>query len=366
MLKKLDNIHIDLNPLDAKNKDFNAVLSTREDGKSTRIIKNWWNKKIKYGSYAMFLMRNAVDISTESIEKIALTVREYCDESFHAHYKESEFDKGIVHVMDDDGNLVFYVVALSIKLKRLKDLKIPNCAMIIMDEFIIDPTTGESYLKAEAFKIKELFKTIYRDNKGDNGKPRLRFYAFGNPCSLYHPLFIDWGVDTNALKIKGEPDESLFQVGDVWCVWRKTLSKELYQKVVETDPTYRLGADSTYKDYALRGLNVNDNGFRILQDMPLGYRLKHLIRINSKTIGIWENTNWSDRESRLYCCYVSAVSKYRDIFVFEFNDMVGKSVLFSATERMQFAHLREAVRKNRVQYANIEIAYMIQEIYTYL
>lgn len=367
MLNKDDGLHINLEKYDGYNKDFNAFVSPREDGKSTKGYKRWYSTHKKYGSVCVYLMRNVVDISSDSIDKFASTIRDWCDEDFKLTYKESQFKTGIVDCYDQDSHLAVKVVALSIKTKRLKDMRIENCSMFLMDEFILDmATTGEKYLKGEALKIKEFYNTIFRDNKGDNGRPRLKCYFFGNPYSLYHPLFVDWGVNTNDLVIKGEPDEEKILVGDVWLVVRKTLSKGLYEKILKENPGYRLSADCDYMNYALRGLATSDSSLTIEPKKPQNFSLKDIVKFENRFIGIWKNNDYMDTTFKFYCCYIKDISQYRTVFAFDFNRMVEGSVLFSATDRMRFAHIRESIRTRTIKYENVEIGYAMQEIYTYL
>ena len=51
-----------------------------------------------------------------------------------------------------------------------------------MDEYIINPKSGERYGKDEAFKIKEAYTTWRRECDGV-----LKCYFLANPYSLYNP-----------------------------------------------------------------------------------------------------------------------------------------------------------------------------------
>lgn len=368
MLKIDDGLHLNLSRIDGYNKDFNFIISPREDGKSTTLYRRWYATYKKYKSCFVYLMRNVVDISSGSIDKVVKTLREYCNEDLKVSYKESDFKTGFVDVVNKDTKeLLFKVVALSVKTKRLKDLAIPNCSMFLMDEAIIDTLhTDEKYLKGEALKIREFYNTIFRDNKGDNGKPRLKCYFLGNPYSLYHPILVDWGVNTNELVIKGEPDEWKIQTGEVWLVCRKTLSKGLYDKILKENPGYKLSASCDYMDYALRGLATADNNFNLEPKKPQGFFIKYIVKVDFRYIAIWENSNYMDRNFRFYCSYVSDVGKDRSIFAFDFDKMVEGSVLFSSTDKMKFAHIRMAIRNRTIKYQSIEIGYAMQEIYNFL
>ena len=360
-MKELDNIHINFNTIDGHNKTFNYILSPREDGKTTMFVasKAWRAFKNK-GLSTMILCRQVNEVTTDLLETYTDLIHEFIDDSIKFTFpSQKDIMSGVCSVKVDDVT-IFRVVALAKPKQFLKRLKYYRTAYMFFDEVCVDPTLGESYLKGEAKKLMDVYNTAYRDNPG------LKVYCCGNPVSLYNPHLAFWHVDTRKLAIKGEPDESIFQTGDVWCVWRKTLTRELYEKIKQKNPGYSLQGNAGYTDYALNGANVNDANIRIEPKSPNNFRLRYLFQFEDTTIGVFKNNDYSDRENLYYCKEMTTVSKYRDVFCFDFSELSTGGVLVSATERMQMGHLRTAMRNRQVQFVNLEIAYKMQEIYNYL
>lgn len=368
-MKKLDNDHINFSMIDGHNKTFNYIMSPREDGKTTMFtaVKAYraWQK---YGLATMNLCRQVNEVTEDLIHSYTDIIEDIFGDEREFKWEwpsQKAIDSGICSV-SLDGKIIFRFVALAKPKQILKRLKYYNLAYMFLDEMCVDPTLGEKYLKGEAQKLMDLYNTAYRDNAKSETRPGLKVYCCGNPVSLYNPHLAFWHVDTRKLAIKGEPDESIFQTGDVWCVWRKTLTRELYEKIKEKNPGYSLQGRANYTDYALNGCNVNDVNIRIEPKSPNNFRLRYLFQFEDTTIGVFKNNDYTDRENLYYCKEMNTVSKYRDVFCFDFSELSTGGVLVSATERMQMGHLRTAMRNRQVQFVNLEIAYKMQEIYNYL
>ena len=183
--------------IDGYNKAINCFISCREPGKTDS---SWWEKIysgwIKNKWPWTYLVRHVVEITEAMIQDIEDTLNKWSVEPIELQYNKGAFKDGIVDVKID-GELFFRVVALSIPLRRIKLAKIPNIAGIFMDEYIIDPRSGEKYLPNEYFKIKELYSTYRRSYPG---KGMLKMYFCGNPYSLFNPLFVGLGVDVASLR----------------------------------------------------------------------------------------------------------------------------------------------------------------------
>lgn len=364
---ELDNIHINFAPIDGYNKDFNYIASPREDGKTTTFVaKKAWPAFKKWGLRTIVVNRNICDITQDYVQTFADIIREFCNEEPKFKMPSNvDMQKGIATMTLDD-KPVFTFIGLSKTIQSLKKIKYYNTAFIMFDEFFVNPKYGEKYLPMEANKFMDLYNTIYRDNKGDDTRPRVKCYFLGNPVSLYNPHLGYWHVDTRKLGIKGEPNESVFQSGEKWAVWRKTLSRELYDQIKIKNPGYSLEGNAGYTDYALNGENVNDANIRIEPKSPNDYRLRYIFQFEETTIGCFQNNDYANRDDIFYCKEVKSVSKHRDVFCFDFSELSTGGVLMSATERMRLANLRSAMRLRAVEFSNIEIAYKMQEIYNYL
>lgn len=352
MYKELDNIHYNFREIDGYNKAFNIIISPRELGKTTMA----WNQKVyrpwkKTHKPWLYLVRNANEITDSLIEDIELNINKFNDE-IQLLFARGNLESGICDIyIEEDGQrkLFIRILALNIKLRRIKLSKIPNIGGVLMDEFIIDPKTGEKYLPQEEMKLKEIYTTYRRESDGI-----LKMYFLGNPYSLFNPLFMWLKVDTRLLK------QGAIIVGENYVVQCATLKEELKKKILEENPLYQF--DDSYKMYAFDGMAVNDMNIRLGQ-FPPHYQLKFVVKINNTNIGIFKNDFFKDKEDKYYCKEVSGIANDRKIFVFEFTEMVDRSILVSLEERRRLENFKNAFRKRQVVFSNINIYYLVEEIY---
>ena len=352
MKHELDNLHYDFRQIDGYNKPFNIIISPRELGKTTmawvKKIYRPWQKNFKPWLY---LTRNANEITDSLISDIEMNINKFNDE-VNLIYARGSLESGICDVfieVNGEKKLFFRMLALNIKLRKIKLSKIANIGGILMDEYIIDPKSGEKYLKNEEMKIKEIYTTYRRESENV-----LKMYFLGNPYSLYNPLFMWLGVDTRRLK----PDTII--VGDEYVVQCAVLSEELRNQILEKNPLYQF--DESYKMYAFDGLAVNDMNIRI-GTFPLNYQLKFIVRVNNMNIGIFKNNYLVDKEDRYYCKEVKAFSLDRKIFAFDFTDVINKCVLVGMEERRRLENFRNCFRKRQVVFSNVNVYYLIEEVY---
>lgn len=354
MLTPLDDIHYDYREIDGYNKTYNFVVSPREPGKTSMM----WVKKI-YKPWVqderpwIYFVRQTVEITEALISSICLTtVNKFCDESVNFEYKLGTFKDGVVDVFIK-GKLFFRIVSLSIPLRRIKLAVVPKVKGVFMDEYIIDIRTGERYIANEAFKIKEAYTTWRREN------PALKFYFVGNPYSLSNPLFADWGVDTNKLKIGS------FYVGNTYVIHMATLNPKLVEKLLKENPLYKF--DDSYTRYALYGEAINDQNIIINQKLPEGFHIKYVVRYANKNIGVYVANNPEEVECKYHCRYIDfELSKRREIFCFDFSNLVQGAVLLSISDRVKLSDLKSAMARRRISFENVDIYYYFEDIYKYL
>lgn len=352
MRQELDNLHYDFRELDGYNKAINTIISEREAGKTTIM----WNKKIyrpwtKNHKPWLYLVRNQNEITDDLIDGIEMVINKFNDE-IKLIYARQNLESPIcdVYIEVEGKKLLFIrILALSTKLRKIKLSLIPHIGGVFMDEYIIDPKSGEKYLKGEDMKIKEIYTTYRRESDGI-----LKMYFLGNPYSLYNPLFLWLGVDTRRLK----PNTII--TGDQWIVQCYQTKPELKEQILKNNPLYQF--DESYKMYAFDGLAVNDIHIR-LGAFPLKYQLKFVIRINDINIGIFKNDFLIDREDKYYCKEVKAFGGDRQIFAFDFTDVINKCILVGMDERRKLENFRNAFRKRQVVFSNINIYYLVEEVY---
>lgn len=348
---ELDDLHYNFRKIDGYNKAFNFVLSARECGKTTALwVKAWTQWKKTHKPY-IYLVRQSVEITEALIDSIFdANIRKFFDDEFVVTYTKGEFQTGIVDVRVD--NAVFFrVVSLNIQLRRIKLAVLKNIAGVIMDEYIIDPRTGEKFLKEEAFKIKEAYTTWRREADGI-----LKCYFVANPYTLYNPLFVAWGVDTRKLK-RGE-----FYVGGSFVIEWATLNPKLREKLLRENPLYEF--DEDYKGYALDGDAKNDKKIR-LGTKPENFRLRFVFRVGGQVIGVYQNNAPID-DPRYFVEYIEGYGKNRTAFAFDFDELVERTALVGVDERMLLARFKNAFRERAIVFADVPVYYMIEEIFTKL
>lgn len=352
MAIKLDKIHYNYRPIDGFQKPFNFVMSPREPGKTammwfTKIYQPWKKNKKPW----IYMVRNVIEITEALITSIQDTIlNKFSDDNVKLNYKTSSFKDGIVDVYIGK-ELFFRIVALNIKLRKIKLAVLKNIGAVFADEWIIDPRSEEKYLNNEAFKIKEAYSTWRRECNG-----QLKMYFAGNPYSLFNPLFVSWGVDTNKLK-KGE-----FYVGENFVIHWATLHPKLREKLLRDNPLYEF--DEDYSNYAVEGSAINDVDIRVRVQRPQNYSLQFVFRFNGKYIAIFKN-NFYDLDDKFFCEFMSPndIGKRRDIYCFDFEDLVNRTALVSREDMLKFNRFKTAVRRRGVEFQSVDVYYFIKEIY---
>ena len=348
---ELDNLHYNFREIDGYNKAFNFVLSARECGKTTsawiKIYSQWKKTKKPY----IYLTRTAVEINEALIDSIFDTnIRKFFDDDLKVKYNKGAFKDGIVDVFVNN-ELFFRIVSLSIPLRRIKLAVLKNIGGVFMDEYVIDPKTGEKYIKEEAFKIKEAYTTWRRESEGI-----LKCYFVGNPYSLFNPLFVSWGVDTAKLK------RGSFYVGDSFVIQWATLNPLLREKLLKENPLYEF--DEDFKGYALDGEAKNDKNIR-LGEKPENFRLRFVFRISGKILGVFQN-NGVSLDPRFFVGFIDDYSKARTAFAFDFDELIERTALVGMDERFALSRFKDAFRNRSILFENVSCYYFIEEIYTKL
>lgn len=353
---KLDNLHYEFREIDGYNKDISVVISPREPGKTSMF----WLKKIylpwlKDKRPWIYLVRMNVEITEALIESIADSIlNKFTDDHVDLIYTKGAFKDGIVDVYlinkdIQEKELFFRIVSLNIPLRRIKLAVLRNAKGSFMDEFIINPKSGEKYIPQEYAKIQEAYTTWRRECDG-----RFKMYFCGNPYSLFNPLFVGLGVDIARLK------RDSFYVGDFFVIHWATLKPELRQHLLEVNPFYQF--DEDYSNYALDGQAVNDKNIK-LGTQPINFYLAFVIKVSGKFIGIFQNNYIDYLEDRYFVKFLDEVSAKRTIYCFEFEEMVNRSILMSIDEKGKLQRYKEAMRKRLVSFEDINVYYFMEEVY---
>lgn len=359
---KRDDLHFNFRKIDGYDKDFNAVISEREAGKTTAM----WNKVYlaykKYGYRTLVIRRRIADITDVYIEDIAEVINKFIDnedELVKLHYKQAGIKQGIVNVyiVNDKGeeDLFCRVVGLSNPMSRIKSLIVRRLKYIVFDEFICNTKLGEKYLENEAFKFNELYNTFQRE-AFDEGI-RLKCYFMGNPYSTYNPYFADWNVNFDEIK------PGCLIIGDTYAIEAYQILPELRNKILERNPLYKF--DNSYKEYAFNGVAINDKDILLVQKQPENYSLRFFMKIGEEYVKIFRN-NFYDPEAE-YNYWIGKSNKKElfknQSFCFDINDLASGTQMWNNESRMKFEMFKYALGSRLVAFQDIEIAYLVNNLY---
>lgn len=350
---KRDDIHYTTRRIDGYNMPFNFIISEREAGKSTAIWLDKAYKAFKENKYTtLVIRRKVVHITKSYLDDIAKIINKFTDDNVTFQYALSTIKEGIVDI-NINGSPFLRVVSLSVDITALKSLVLLNLNAVVFDEFICNPRFGEKYLKNEAFKFLEVYNTFRRECVG-----RLKCYFLGNPYSLYNPYFIHFNVPTAQLRPNAVITDAKSYVVECY-----QICPELKAKILAENPLYQF--DNSYTKYAFDGLNVNDENIIIIKDTPEGYQLKHVFKLQNKYIGIYQNQFYMDNDNKYYAKFISPenISKRRDIYAFDFDELVDQTIIMSRDEKYKFQKIKDAMRRRNIAFQSIECYYLTEEVY---
>lgn len=351
-MKTRDKIHYTTRKIDGYNLPFNFIISEREAGKSTAI---WLDKVYKAfrekGQSSIVIRRKVVHITKSYIDDIAKIINKFTDDKVIFSYAISTIKDGIVDIYIGDKFFV-RIIALSVDITAVKSQVIIDLAYIIFDEFICNARFGEKYLKDEAIKFNEVFNTFLRESE------KLKCYFLGNPYSLFNPYFIFFNVPTSRLH-KG----AIFSDNKSYVVECYQITEELRAHILAKNPLYQF--DNAYTKYAFDGLNVNDQNIIICNERPQNYSLHIIFKVQSKFIAVWRNNTYYLDDMRYYCEFIDIVnvSKRRDIYAFDLDELVEHVVILSRDERIKFQKFKDSIRRREVAFNSIECYYLCEEVY---
>ena len=347
-----DNLHYDGNNIDSLNKAFNFIISERELGKTTWVwIKKAFKDFCRYKRTTIVLRRRIADITEAYIDDIAEVINKFNSERVTFEYKKT-MGTGIVDILIDEERFI-RIIALSNPMSRIKSLILRNLKYIVFDEFICNTRGGEKYLDDETFRFKELFNTFQRES------PDIKCYFLGNPYSMYNPYFVWVKVDTRQLY------PGCIVKGDQWAVECGVLSDELRQFILNRNPLYKF--DDGYKKYAFFGQAINDSNIQLEDKCPAKFKLRHVIRIESKYLYVYSETSdtgYKDWDFTMWACVRDTYDgKNRAVFCFDFKDLVNNTILMSKEDRARFNYFRNCIRFRRIKFETIEASYLAEQIY---
>lgn len=352
-MEKQDNIHYNSRKIDGYNLPYNFIISEREAGKSTFI---WLNKVYKLfkekGKSSIVIRRKIVHITNSYIEDISKIINKFTDDNIKFNYSKGSIKDGLVDIYIED-KLFIRIVGLSADITAVKSGVILNVGYIIFDEFICNPQFGEKYLKDESTKFFEVFNTYNRESKDG-----IKCYFLGNPYSLFNPYFLFFNVPTSKLKPGAIISDNTSYVVECY-----QICDELRKNILARNPLYKF--DNSYTRYAFYGESVLDTNINTDKNIPNNFSLSIIVKISDKYIGIYKSNDYSLPSFYFYACFIDSniLNKRRDIYAFDFRDMVNGTSLLTSYDKLKFSMFKSAFAKRQVVFKSIEVYYLLEEIY---
>ena len=355
-MEEFDNIHYTTRKIDGYNMAFNFIISSRDAGKSTYI----WVKKVykafkEEGRPSVVLRRKVVHITEEYIKDISNIINKFTDDNVKFKFSRGSLKDGIVSVYIGS-DLFIRVIGLSVDINQLKSACLPNIKYMIFDEFISNPRYKEKYLTNEASKFMDVYDTYMRESK-----TFLKCYFMGNPYSLYNPYFLFFGVDSSKLKLGVYLTDNVRYVVEVYQV-----CEELKQQLLKKNPLYQV--DNDFVKYAFNGEAVLDKNIPLWKAMPNNFSLNICFKLSDKYLGVYKAQDYEAHDFYYFVQFINPniISKRRDVYAFDFDDMVNGTQLITTPARLKLQLFKSAMAKREVVFNNIECYYLIEEIYQQL
>lgn len=353
---KLDKLHINFRYLDGFKKLYNLVFCERDAGKTQQLEYVKFYKEIKKGYRVVILKRKKEDIASTTLNNICNRINQYLPINSQIELKGTGYDTGICWITMKQNKLKYKNCACLIWLKKdeqdLKSLCLQRVRNVIMDEYIVNPVTGEHYINGEMQKIECLIGTLnkYKENA------RLRVYLCGNPYTKYTPFCLNKNIDTNKLL----PGKTL--KGNDYIIWCYRIKEKLKEYLLKNNPLYEYNDE--YKNFALNGVYINDKKINIITNLN-HFKLYTVLYYNDKYLGIW--LNHSINKNILYAVNIldnqTVNTTKKRFYCFQLYDVNKKCVLIDKDNNYIFNFLRQALRSGKVGFLRAECFHLINEIF---
>lgn len=349
---EIDAKHFNFSAIDGYAKPFNFVVSPRRDGKSTAMILKAYKAYAQNKDCSIYLRRDKNDITDIYIQSLAGVLAKF-GKPHEFRYKKTGKDEGFMKIyLGEETERPFLVlIALNQEKANFKSLFFPNVRYMVMDEFIIDVRQGEKYSDDEAGKFKELYETCNREAE----RP-IQCYFLGNPYSLWNPYFVEFGVDPQKLPV------GKYQVGKTWVAVRHVLNPALVEDIKKNNPLFDQFEGDAWAKYAIEGEAVNDSNVRLI-DKPVDYAMETSIIVEGRFYAIWRYVGFGYPDPMYYVSREDKIGKRREIYAFDFKDLIAHSRLYSKEDKFYLSRFKRAIQRRSVGYQSLECAYTIEGLF---
>ena len=124
--------------------------------------------------------------------------------------------------------------------------------------------------------------------------------------------------------------------------------------------------DDSYTQYALEGIAINDIGVKVVPNLPRHYKLSWALRIEGQYIGVYANDRYNSGDDKLYCQFIDPKKVNRNIYCFDFNDLVDGTIMKNRNDMYQFIVFKVAMRNRQISFSDINCYNLCQNVYYYL
>lgn len=308
MAIEFDNLHFNPNYLRTHNCDINIIMSGREDGKSTGMLKMLLDEYEKNKSRAVWLLREVGQLNKEFYD------------SFLDDFDDRQFKmfRNRVHYVDKEGVMeekpVIYFFGVSTGNKRIKQTKLTDIENIVYDEFLIDHTLpNERYLPNEAEVLFKILDTVQRRSK--NYKTKL--WMLGNPYSMINPYF-PW-LKIEAKEVERRLDKIYKPHGNRLLVAYRTVHPDLLERKENTTYGYFSKLNTAYYEHTFHSKQKYKPMFPVVPFKKYNektYLFK--IKIENKVLEFWNTP---------VCLYIAETEYKKDRpIAMDFDSFEGSAI----------------------------------------
>ena len=348
-----DNLHISLKYSDGFNKLFNLIICAREAGKTSELEYYKVYKTIKKGFSVLILVRYAKEVNKLNLFNLQQRINQYLDNDHKIiiNVEGGTSTSGIIQFSISHNRTKYkgrgLILWIGLDDQILKNIYINNPKYIIFDEYIVNPQSGEKYIKNEFDKVLILYGTIkrYKDEK-----TKIKIYFCGNPYCKLNPFIEYFNIDKRKLK------EGQIITKDNYLIWCYKLKEELKNKLLKDDPNYKF--DESYKAFALDGQYVYENKIiNLLNYVPKYFKLDYIISILDKSfktrfLGVYYNTNYKNSFLNYCIKEIKKENFKKPIYSFNFENMNNNTILINQENKDNISDLVDSLAEGVVGFVN--------------
>ena len=222
---------------------------------------------------------------------------------------------------------VCYFVALSVAQSQ-KSVAFPKVTLIVFDEFIIEKSANNSYLRDEVTAFLNFYNTV------DRNQDKTRCLLLANSVSIMNPYFSTFDIEPDKMPEIGTKD-------DGFILWHFPDS-ESFAKSIYNTRFGRFIAGSEYADYAV-GNEFKDAHDKLVSEKTSSAKYKYTLETRSGAFSVW-----FELSTGVYYVLSRRPGNER-ILTMNADSMAKNKILVSYTEPV-IRSLRSAFNRGKVEF----------------